>query len=314
MKNCLIEHIGDAQGQGYIISGIKKVINCTFKNISCCIKETREILNCSFSQCTSIIGGFKGGIAYGSSTIGLEGSISVAIKVLSTVFNKCSSIFMDTTIPEKYTGGDSDVPEDLKIIKIGYGILDISDCQFVDCKNTLFRIEGRNLNIQNCCFLNIMFEEHILYRTNSFFHICVKKENFVKMQIKNCIFNGVKMIDDSTLVCCYHLIRQSQDKLVQLINCNFSNCYKEGENTKIITTRGRSITGLLDNKWETHDAIEIIDCSGYSDNKTKWEPSTDFIIKTVTDKGEPIGIDDEDLDAGFPSLSFDRIRLYSMPD
>jgi len=176
---------GDASTGGFLLSDIKTFRNCTFKNVSRCIKNTNEIINCSFIQCSVIFCGYEQK---------KEKSPSADLIIESSNFIKCEDVFGDNTKTKKETGILSKI--------VGDGVLDISNSQFIDCSNTLFKNEGREIQIDN----------------------------------------------------------------------------------------------------------------GYIKAKNNWISSKNNEQESKTEKGESIGIDEEEMDAGFPGLSFDRIRLYTIPD
>lgn len=172
--------------------------NCSFKNAFNCIRGTVGINRCLFIGCKSPVG------------ISSNDNYSGSIK--SSCFLECDDCI------------------------VTYGKIAITQCRFVDCRNSIISVSMKGIDISSCEFINSENK-----RKKELFPGCILPTSIITIggskdsstsHIDHCVFDGV-FLDHNYLIMT-DICENVKQTIVSINDCDFRNCWTNREQGTII--------------------------------------------------------------------------------
>ena len=229
-----------------------ELVNCTFENARSCVKSIL-IEGCLFKNCRNAVETIE--------------NYEFKANITSCVFANCTEAIQaeqDTIIAQcKFIECYNN------IINTRNGGIEISFCEFINCKNTdKDKYQSTNLSDPIAC---IRFEHGKKRLTNI---------------IKKCIFDGIDIDEGFLIKCC--VWEDPKTIGVNVVECDFRNCSTKRTSGKIIKTMAHYY-GLFETL-KIVDVVRIENCRGLDKVKKQASKCSDTSkIALTAVNGNPVG-------------------------
>lgn len=165
----------------------------------------------------------------------------------------------------------------------------ITNCQFVDCYNTIISPNGFNggIDIEFCQFINIknLLEKNIFGEASCIIFRRGKESASNANYLKKCIFDGVDMVDNFLIAA--EGFEKPYGAVTYIEGCDFRNCSTKRKSGKIIKEYLKYDT--LFKKNQDFHANRTSGCRGLDKINKESTAAKDVEIRTVSTTGNHIG-------------------------